>query len=766
MQALKLIKPMLKSKLLHQLSPGFKSVTKDRVSAYKSLLNNEAIGVWEYDFKNKEITFCDVSKIIYGVSHEVVSLNDWLLVLCKSSTTKLVDFLNKVDIRTRNKELTLNLSSGQEILLKATPILNPSKKNVEFFLGTVSFKSSIGNSAFLNEINNSSKAVALLDAEMRYIAFSTEWLSVYDINQSDIKNELHSDICSVEVETFKNNFKESLNGVLVANESSFLAKEGTVKWLKQEMKPWYVDTGKVGGVIIYTDVVTQTKVNISSTVNGKFGLTSDTDDVDSGIAIFSSKGNCIKVNKNLSDILGYSEAEIKELYFESITHPADKHIIRQIISQFDSSSETSFNVEKRYISITGETIYAMVSIELKDIKGVPVHYVATITDITKKIATNKQIRLAYAEMEAIFSASSKVIIMVTDANGIIKQFNKGAEHLLGYKKEEIISRKNPTLFHCDIDFGNKSQSLSNTLNKKVEGFRVFTELAKSSKQTNEWIYQHKNGDCFPVQLTFDTIRDDQGAVIGYLGVGHDISKIKNHENKIQNLLEVSKAQNKRLLNFAHIVSHNLKSHSGNFSMLLNLLKEEHQDIGDNEIVKMLNQASSNLSETISHLNEVVQLNTNSVDNLASVNLNQALEKVIGNVLGIALTSGVEIVNQADKNLEVLCIPAYLESILLNFLTNGVKYKSENRKSFVKFTTLVDNKHIILSIEDNGLGIDLNKHQNKLFGMYKTFHNHEDSRGLGLFIAKNQIEAIGGKVEVTSKVNVGTIFKVYFKYEEN
>jgi len=72
----------------------------------------------------------------------------------------------------------------------------------------------------------------------------------------------------------------------------------------------------------------------------------------------------------------------------------------------------------------------------------------------------------------------------------------------------------------------------------------------------------------------------------------------------------------------------------------------------------------------------------------------------------------------------------------------------------------------LSIEDNGIGIDLKKYDENLFGMYKTFHQNEDAKGLGLFIAKNQIEALGGKIEVKSEVDKGTTFTIFFKHKKN
>jgi sensor histidine kinase regulating citrate/malate metabolism len=77
---------------------------------------------------------------------------------------------------------------------------------------------------------------------------------------------------------------------------------------------------------------------------------------------------------------------------------------------------------------------------------------------------------------------------------------------------------------------------------------------------------------------------------------------------------------------------------------------------------------------------------------------------------------------------------------------------------------LENGKVVLEIQDNGLGIDLARHGDKLFGMYKTFHKNENARGIGLFITKNQIESMGGSVTVDSKTNKGTTFKIYFNNE--
>jgi signal transduction histidine kinase len=102
--------------------------------------------------------------------------------------------------------------------------------------------------------------------------------------------------------------------------------------------------------------------------------------------------------------------------------------------------------------------------------------------------------------------------------------------------------------------------------------------------------------------------------------------------------------------------------------------------------------------------------------------------------------------------------------LLNFTTNAIKYAHPDRYPEIIYTLAIEKNYTILEINDNGLGINLEIHGDKLFGMYKTFHNNANARGIGLFITKNQIEAMGGKVEVESKVNIGTTFKIYFNNE--
>ena len=121
----------------------------------------------------------------------------------------------------------------------------------------------------------------------------------------------------------------------------------------------------------------------------------------------------------------------------------------------------------------------------------------------------------------------------------------------------------------------------------------------------------------------------------------------------------------------------------------------------------------------------------------------------------------QIINHVAEDIKVECVPAYLDSIILNLISNAVKYRSPNRKPLIIINAVKSKEGVLLSISDNGLGIDLEKYGDKIFGMYKTFHDNKESRGLGLYMTKRQIEIMGGTINVESQVGKGTTFKIEF-----
>ena len=108
------------------------------------------------------------------------------------------------------------------------------------------------------------------------------------------------------------------------------------------------------------------------------------------------------------------------------------------------------------------------------------------------------------------------------------------------------------------------------------------------------------------------------------------------------------------------------------------------------------------------------------------------------------------------------IAPYVESILYNLISNAIKYRDPERSPHIAIKTTHENEFVCLAVMDNGLGIDLKKYKQNIFSLYKRFHLHVEGKGLGLYLVKTQIEALGGRVEVRSEPNEGTTFQIYFK----
>ncbi|WP_418509379.1 PAS domain S-box protein [Corallibacter sp.] len=378
-------------------------------------------------------------------------------------------------------------------------------------------------------------------------------------------------------------------------------------------------------------------------------------------------------------------------------------------------------------------------------------------DITEKNKTLQKLALKEEQFRKTFE-STAIGMAIVSLDGRWLKVNKSLKNMLGYTNDEFTSRTFKDLTHKDdLELGQKE--LKQLLQKEVSSFKI------------EKRYIHKNNDVIWVSLSVSLVSNDDGIPLHLVAQINDITQRKQSERKVKSLLDITKDQNSRLLNFAHIVSHNLRSHSGNLEMLLDLMKFEEPEATDNSYFPLINTAVDHLSETVENLNQVAIINTKIHEDLTPINLHDVVNKTANSVNASIIENNAKINNLVNPNQIIHTIPAYLDSILLNFLTNSLKYRKENADPIITFKADTskdsdNNPILILDIEDNGVGIDLDKHGKKLFGMYKTFHKHKDSRGLGLFITKNQIEAIGGKVFVKSKVGIGTIFSLHLRYEKS
>ncbi|WP_289645152.1 PAS domain-containing protein [Maribacter aestuarii] len=468
-----------------------------------------------------------------------------------------------------------------------------------------------------------------------------------------------------------------------------------------------------------------------------------------GIWDYQIKENQVHCNDNMYDMYGISKdsSNMLEEWMNRI-HPEDYPEVQENL-QSTIDSGKPFNTKFRGIKPNGDTVHLVAFGEAQyDLEGKVDKVIGANWDITELLHTKLKLERSKESFLETFENSAIGMALVGPDNKWIK-VNKTFSNSLGYTQKELMGLSVQEITHPD-DLDKSMEMIDQSYSNKRDSYQM------------EKRYFNKEGAIVHAMLTVTIVRDVYG------GVSHSIAQILDMtdrikaEKRLSTLVNVTKEQNESLLNFAHIVSHNLRSHSTNMSMLTKFLVEEKKEEERENLHGMLINASNSLSETIEHLNDVVQAKTGALEKMQSVNLSNTFEKIEKGIRGlIAEQNAISKVN-IDKSHFVEAVPAYLESILLNLYTNALKYRAPNRSPIVEISTILDNDHVIIEFKDNGQGIDLERHKDKIFGMYKTFHRNKDAKGIGLFITKNQIESMSGTITVKSTVGEGSTFYIKLK----
>lgn len=370
-------------------------------------------------------------------------------------------------------------------------------------------------------------------------------------------------------------------------------------------------------------------------------------------------------------------------------------------------------------------------------------------DITERKSAEKTALKTKQKMESLINTVDG-IVWECDVETLSFSFiSEKVIDILGYTPEEWTSNPNfwKDHIHQDDRFWVQDFCKTNTdanLNHDFE-YRMIA----------------KNGSSVWLRDIVNTVVEN-GRTTSMRGIMIDITQTKEAEKELQNSFNMVTEQNQRLLNFSYIVSHNLRSHTSNIASIVHLIEISDTEEERNEMVQLLKTVSDALNETMVHLNEVINIRTNIGLVSESIDLKQYIDTAQYILNEKIVLNDVSITTDIPKNLAINYNPAYLESILYNIISNSIRYRHPQRKPEILIRCFLDNDMNVLQISDNGIGIDLVRNADKIFGMYKTFSNNPDSKGIGLFITKNQIEAMGGSITVESELDMGTTFKIYIK----
>jgi PAS domain S-box-containing protein len=395
----------------------------------------------------------------------------------------------------------------------------------------------------------------------------------------------------------------------------------------------------------------------------------------------------------------------------------------------------------------GEMVWVLINVEpILTVDRKLQNVVITLTDITERKKVEKELKESELRFRTLQEASFGGIGL--HSKGQIIDCNQGLCDITGYSYHELIG--------------------SNGLNLIAPEYRdmVYEKIVSKVEQPYDVQGIRKDGTRYYLEIHGKNIPYEEGLI--RVTEFRDITDRKAAESKIleQNarLLSITedlKMKNEQLQEFTQIVSHNLRSPVGNILSLLNFIENAETAEERSEYVNLLKEAGATTLTTLHELNEVLQIKQNKNIEKQKLQFEQVFSNVRRMLVAKIVEVNAEVVTDFTDAPTIEYPNIYLESIFLNLLSNALKYHHPERRPHIIIRTATTGEGISMTVSDNGQGINMQRYGHQVFKLRKTFHRHPESRGIGLFMIRNQIIAMGGDISLTSEENEGTTFLINF-----
>ena len=467
--------------------------------------------------------------------------------------------------------------------------------------------------------------------------------------------------------------------------------------------------------------------------------------------IDSLTGQFLEANPFLCQLLGYTAEELTTKKIKSLIHPDDLAADAQKFKSLLAGEIREFSSMRRYIHKDEQVTWTTAIVSPLWNEGeAPSNHLVIVHDISQQVAYETELIASKKHVEDLVNSIEGIVWEADIKDGFVNTFLSSKIYdILGYTLEECSESQNFILENIyEEDREIVSSYIKTELFKKRHHIFEYRMIAKDGSLV--WI-----SDSLTVEPNLEFPEKLRGIMI-------DITSVKEAEVTLQKSFDIVTEQNKRLLNFSYIVSHNLRSHVSNIDGITALIKASDSEKERNQMIDLLSKVVGNLNDTLYNLNKIIDIQTSINLVREPLNLNEYVNNALRTQEAQIINIKAEIHNNVPNNVFVYFNKAYLESVLLNLISNAVRYSHPCRIPVIEIFCEYDgeNGHI-LTVKDNGVGIDMVRNGDKLFGLNQTFYGNNGARGFGLFITKNQIEAMGNHIEVESELDKGSVFKIYF-----
>ncbi len=679
---------------------------------------------------------------------------------------------------------------------------------------------------------------------------------------------VHEDFMEYTVESMKSLFEI---GVLKNYRAKIRVKDQTLKWVEINSSLIYdVDRKPVAAQGIVRDITQEMEIKqLLSEQKRQLDIILENSPL--GVAL-TCEGNFIRVNAAFTNLIGYSEAELKNFTVHEITLPEDKNITKDFLLDMKTGDIDNFTVVKRYLKKDGSILFARLLVSaVRNMEGIQDYQVAIIEDISKEKEAEERLKASENRLATLI-ANLQTGVLLEDENGKIALTNQKfcnlfnipvqPNELMGMDcsssaEQNKVYFKNPAAFVQRINqiLTNRKTVLSDelemtdgrilerdyipilndgvykghlwaysdvTISKnyrrnleaerekygsiianmnlglvevdnddsiqmvnqsfcKMSGYEESELIGKTAKSLlripNEHLIREKNkkrlkgeSDSYEVEvlnkkgetqywlISGAPRYDDSGAVIGSIGINLDITNQKNLELQKEKLVAELEASNSGLQEYAHIVSHDLKSPLRSISALATWLNEDYKDVlddGGRQNLQLMQEKVTTMDKLIHGILEYSTANSSELDS-SQVDLN----KVVSDIKEVIyIPEHVKLV-VPEKLPTIIADYTKMHQLFQNIIGNAVVH-IERKEGLVEVLFKEEEDLWVFTIKDNGVGIPKEYHQ-KIFDIFQSIGNNERSTGIGLSIVKKIVDRYGGSVWVESELGEGTAFHFTLK----
>ncbi len=408
--------------------------------------------------------------------------------------------------------------------------------------------------------------------------------------------------------------------------------------------------------------------------------------------------------------------------------------------------------------------------------GEPMRFSTIMRDLREQKAHEANLRSLTAMQQGILDGAN-VCIIATDINGLITNWNATATRMLQWTADEMVGKQSPAVIHVLDEVVARATQLSKELGIPVApGFDVFVIKARINRvaDEHEWTYVRKDSSRFPVLLSVTALRDDQGAVTGYLGIAADITERSRHERELKKAMEAATAGARAKADFLAVMSHEIRTPMNGVIGMTNLLVKTALDAQQRDYVETVRTCGESLLILINDILDFSKLEAGRVTLEAiPFSLKRVMEDVLLLFGGLAEQKGITLSYELPPNTphNVIGDPTRLRQVLLNLVSNALKFTLQGSVTVSMSVTIraeqqaEQQAELVIAIRDSGIGMT----PEQLAHLGEAFTQADSSTtrkfggsGLGMTISKALINLMKGELQVESQLGQGSTFRLLLR----